>query len=180
MPKLDILELHPAGWETDPPGERFKHCTLDYCVGQVYTNWALFFKPPDAEKTRSVEVLKRGLMVTLSQCRRLCGYLEEHHDGGLCFHKRREDTVEFHVQWLDGPEDEGKYPTFDELESQHLVSGSLGGINTWCVAPMTYGEKPEAQPTNRPKGSSAFEASFIAGGLVFMMHHHHFANDVIG
>ncbi|MBE3043777.1 hypothetical protein IMZ48_14630, partial [Candidatus Bathyarchaeota archaeon] len=167
MPSLDILELHPAGWETDPPDEVFKLCTLDYCVGQVYTNWALFFKLPDAEKPKSVEVLKRGLEVTLSQCRQLCGYIEEYPDGGLCFHKRREDTVEFHVQWLDGPEDEGKYPTFDELESQHFVSGSLGDINTWCVAPMTYGEKPEAQPASRPKGS-AFKASFIAGGLVFM------------
>lgn len=179
MPKLEILELHPDGWETDPPEEVFKLSTLDYCVGQVYCNWALFFKIPDEEKPNTVEILKHGLEKTLSQCRQLCGYLEEHPDGGLCFRKERGNTVEFHVQWLDGPEDEGEYPTFEELEGQHFTSRSLGSMDTWCVAPMTYGEKPEAQPSSRPK-ASAFKASFIRGGLIFMMHHHHFANDVMG
>lgn len=181
MPKLEIFELHPTGWESDPSDEYFKLSTLDYCVGQVYTNYALFFKLPDAEKPRAVDVLRRGLEVTLSQCRQLVGRLEEHPDGsgGLCFHKRREDTVQFHVQWLDGPEDRGRYPSFEELERRHFVSKALGGMDTWCVSPMTYGEKPEAQPRNRPK-ASAFKASFIEGGLVFMMHHHHYGNDVMG
>ncbi|KAI1375120.1 transferase family-domain-containing protein [Hypoxylon crocopeplum] len=175
----EIHELHPIGWESDTSDEFFKLCTLDYCVAQVYTNWALFFKLSDADKPKTIPVLKRALEVTLSQCRQLCGVLEEHPDGGLCFHKKKEDTVEFHVQWLDGPEDEGKYPSFDELEKRHFVSQALGDIETWCVAPMTYGEKPVAQPESNPK-CSAFKANFIHGGLVFMMHHHHYANDIMG
>lgn len=167
------------GWESDPADEFFKLSTLDYCVGQVYTNYALFFKLSDAEKPKAVSVLKLGLEVTLSQCRQLCGRIEEHADGGLCFHKKRDDTVQFHVQWLDGPEDAGKYPSFEELEKRHFVSQSLGKMDTWCVPPMTYGEKPEAQPASNPK-ASAFKASFIPGGLVFMMHHHHYGNDVMG
>lgn len=181
MPKQEVFELHPAGWESDPADEYFKLSTLDYCVGQVYTNYALFFKLPDAEKPKAVEVLRKGLEITLSQCRQLVGHLEEHPDGsgGLCFHKRKNDTVQFHVQWLDGPEDKGKYPSFEELEKRHFVSQTLGSMDTWCVPPMTYGEKPEAQPKSIPK-ASAFKASFIEGGLVFMMHHHHYGNDIMG
>lgn len=41
------------------------------------------------------------------------------------------------------------------------------------------GEKPEAQLDNHPK-VAAFKATFIRGGLVLMMHHHHTANDVMG
>lgn len=181
MPKQEVFELHPTGWESDPSDEYFKLSTLDYCVGQVYTNYALFFKLPDADKPKAVDVLRKGLEITLSQCRQLVGRLEEHPDGsgGLCFHKRKDDTVQLHVQWLDGPEDEGKYPTFEELEGRHFVSQSLGAMETWCVPPMTYGEKPEAEPKSNPK-ASAFKASFIRGGLIFMMHHHHYANDIMG
>lgn len=181
MVKQEIYKLHPTGWESDPADEYFKLSTLDYCVGQVYTNYALFFKLPDTQKPTVIPVLKHGLEVTLSQCRQLCGVLENHPDGGggLCFHKKKESTVEFHVQWLDGPEDEGLYPSFKELEERHFVSQALGDINTWSVPPMTYGEKPEAQPESHPKGS-AFKVSFIRGGAVFMMHHHHYCNDIMG
>lgn len=179
MGKQEIYDLRPTGWESDPPDEYFKLSTLDYCVGQVYTNYALFFKLADTEKPKTIPVLKHGLEVTLSQCRQLCGVLEEHRAGGLCFHKKKQSTVEFHVQWLDGPEDEGKYPSFEELEERHFASQALGDINTWSVAPMTYGEKPEAQPASSPKGS-AFKMSFIRGGAIFMMHHHHYCNDIMG
>lgn len=181
MGTQEIYKLHPTGWESDPADEYFKLSTLDYCVGQVYTNYALFFKLPDTQKPTVIPVLKHGLEVTLSQCRQLCGVLENHPDGGggLCFHKKKESTVEFHVQWLDGPEDEGLYPSFKELEERHFVSQALGDINTWSVPPMTYGEKPEAQPESHPKGS-AFKVSFIRGGAVFMMHHHHYCNDIMG
>ncbi|OJJ04313.1 hypothetical protein ASPVEDRAFT_136175 [Aspergillus versicolor CBS 583.65] len=181
MVKQEIYKLRPTGWESDPEDEYFKLSTLDYCVGQVYTNYALFFKLPDIEKPQIIPVLKNGLEVTLSQCRQLCGVLEEHPDGtgGLCFHKKKESTVEFHVQWLDGPEDEGLYPSFKELEERHFVSQALGDVNTWSVPPMTYGEKPEAQPESHPKGS-AFKVSFIRGGAIFMMHHHHYCNDIMG
>ncbi|KAI1384385.1 uncharacterized protein F4822DRAFT_414984 [Hypoxylon trugodes] len=180
MPKSQVFDVYPKGWEKDPANEYIKLAPLDYCVGQVYTNWALFFKLSDSDDRNAIiENLKRGLEVTLSQCRQLCGYVEAHPEGGFCFHKKKESTVEFHVQWLDGPEDEGKYPTFADLEERHFTTQSLGNLDTWCVAPMTYGEKPESQPTSNPK-ASAFKASIIRGGIVFMMHHHHYCNDING
>ncbi|BCR84759.1 uncharacterized protein ACHE_20217A [Aspergillus chevalieri] len=44
---------------------------------------------------------------------------------------------------------------------------------------MTYGEKAE-EHSNRSPGVAAYQANFIRGGLVFTMHHHHYANDVMG
>ncbi|KAK3685294.1 hypothetical protein B0T22DRAFT_517314 [Podospora appendiculata] len=181
MPGNEVFELHPTGWESDPSDEYFKLSTLDYCAPQVYNNYALFFKLSDTVKPQIVPVLKRGLETTLSQCRQLCGVLETHPEGGLCLHKRGESAVPFHVQWLDSPEadSEDKYPSFDDLEKRHFVSQALGDLNTWSVAPMTYGDKPEAQPASKPR-VAAFKASFIRGGLVFMMHHLHCVNDVMG
>ena len=180
MPQKEVFMIRPKGWENDPADEYLKLGLLDYCVGQLYTNWGLFFKLPDSvDRKAIVDTLRRGLEVTLSQCRQLCGYLEPHPDGGLCFHKKRDSAIEFHVQWLDGPEDTGKYPTFDDLEKGGFTTLSLGNLDTWCIAPMTYGEKPEAEPKNNPK-VSAFKLSFIRGGMLFMMHHHHYANDING
>ncbi|EXF86399.1 hypothetical protein CFIO01_00096 [Colletotrichum fioriniae PJ7] len=199
-PKVDVYNLHPTGWESDPEDEYHRLCTLDYCSGTIYCAYALFFKlDPGADKHRIVEVLKQGLEITLSQCRRLCGTLREDPDGGsgLCFHKRRGDTVEFHVQWLDGSnnshgddhgegdddddDDDGEYPSYADFERQHFSTRAFGpDLNLWCVPPMTPAEKPSNRPENNPKAAS-FKASFIPGdGLVLMMMHHHLANDVNG
>ncbi|KAF7536761.1 hypothetical protein G7054_g4301 [Neopestalotiopsis clavispora] len=180
MPKQHIIDVRPRGWETDPEDEFLNLAPLDYCTAQTYLNWMLFFKLPDtADGDAIVDTIKRGLEVTLSQCRQLCGNIEEHPDGYFCFHKKRESTVELHVQWLDGAADEGKYPTFDDLEKGNFNGQALGNLDIWSVAPMTYGEKPEAEPRNKPK-VSAFKISFVRGGMVFMMQNHHYANDVNG
>lgn len=84
-------------------------------------------------------------------------------EGGHSFVKRKGSTVQYVVQYLDGPEDQGKLP---ELEKAHFVSKVLGDLDTYSVAPMTYGEKPEAMLDNGPK-VAAFKASFIRGGLIF-------------
>ena len=39
--------------------------------------------------------------------------------------------------------------------------------------------KPEAEPRSNPK-VSAFKLSFVHGGMVLIMHHHHYANDING
>ncbi|KAL2170477.1 hypothetical protein VTG60DRAFT_4857 [Thermothelomyces hinnuleus] len=65
------------------------------------------------------------------------------------------------------------------MERTNYSAVTLGDLETWSVPPMTYGEKAEAHPDNRPV-VSAFKANFVRGGLVFNMHHHHYANDVMG
>ncbi|KAK4109019.1 hypothetical protein N656DRAFT_783689 [Canariomyces notabilis] len=67
----------------------------------------------------------------------------------------------------------------EDIERTNYSAVTLGDLDTWSVPPMTYGEKAEAHPDNRPV-VSAFKANFVRGGLVFNMHHHHYANDVMG
>lgn len=44
---------------------------------------------------------------------------------------------------------------------------------------MTCGPKPEAHPDNRPAISS-FKANFIDGGLILIIHGHHYSNGITG
>ncbi|CAJ0545167.1 Ff.00g086400.m01.CDS01 [Fusarium sp. VM40] len=179
MPKERIYHLHPTGWENDPEEERFRVTTLDYLTVCTYNNYALFFKLNDADKERVVEVLKAGLERTLAQARHYCGIIEKDSDGGHSFTRKKDSTVDFIVQWLDTPEDANKYPSLEDVEKTNFSAVTLGNLEAWSVPPMTYGEKPEAHPDNSPV-VSAFKANFVRGGLVFNMHHHHYANDVMG
>ncbi|GKT87063.1 acyl transferase [Colletotrichum tofieldiae] len=97
MPKEEVYDLHPYGWENDPEVERSRVSTLDYLTVLSYNHYAIFFRLEDAEKPRVVETLKAGLEKTLAQ-------------------------------------------------------------------PIT----------------SAFKANFVRGGLVFSIHSHHYAADVMG
>ncbi|RSM05541.1 hypothetical protein CDV31_009532 [Fusarium ambrosium] len=177
MPRQQVYYLHPFGWENDPDEERFPVSTLDYLTACTYNNYALFFRLDDADKPRAVEVLKAGLERTLSQARHYCGTIEKEPVGGHSFVKKKDSTVRFIVQWLDSPHH--TYPSFDEIEKRHFNAVALGDLELWSVPPMTYGEKPEADPNNHPV-ASAFKANFVRGGLVFHIHHHHYTNDVMG
>ena len=184
MPQTEIIHLRPLGWENDPEHEYQNVHLLDYCVAEVYTNYALIFKDPKtddlpAHRKRVVESFRKGLELTLSQLRNQCGVLEETPEGIVRFHKRKEDTVEFHVQYLDGPEDEGKYPSFEDLEAKHFSTAVMGNLDTWSIPSMTYGERPEATIAVSPK-VAAFKLSFIRGGMVFVMINHHKSNDILG
>ncbi|KAJ5914117.1 Transferase [Penicillium tannophilum] len=179
MPKEKLFYIHPSDWENDPEEERFKVSTLDYLTVCTYNNYALFFRLDDADKSRVADLLKAGLEKTLSQVRHICGTIEKDPTGGHSFVKKKNSTVQFVVQWLDCADDSDIYPSFDEIEKANFCTSALGDLNRWSVPPMTYGEKPEAHPDNSPV-VAAYKANFIRGGLVFIMHHHHYSNDVMG
>ncbi|KAE8153184.1 acyl transferase [Aspergillus avenaceus] len=174
-----LHNLHPHGWETSPDEERFKVSTLDYLTGLCYTHFAVYFRIPELEKPRVATVLKEGLERTLGQIGHLCGTIEKDADGGHSFVKRKDSTVQLVVQWLDTPEDSTTFPSIDDLEESGFAGLALGDFKHWRIEPMTYGEKPEAHPDCSPV-VSAFMANFIRGGLVFITHMHHYANDVMG
>jgi hypothetical protein len=50
MPRIEEIDLHPWGWETDPEEERFRLSTLDYLTTKTFTNMALFFKVEPSQK----------------------------------------------------------------------------------------------------------------------------------
>ncbi|KAK3368460.1 transferase family-domain-containing protein [Podospora didyma] len=179
MPVLEIFHLHPLGWENDPEEEKIPLSTLDYLPPFLYNNYVLFFKLDDEGKSRMAVLLRVGLERTLSQARHLCGTIEmDAGTGGHAFVRRRESTVEFHVQWLDSSPC-SHYPSFSELEAHNFSSRAMGDLGLWSVAPMTHGLKPEADIDNSP-AVSAFKANFVRGGLVFNMHVHHCSNDIMG
>lgn len=122
-------------------------------------------------------VLKEGLERTLSQTRHLVGTIEKDEGDTHSFVKRKDSTVKFVVQYLDSPED--GFPSFSEIEKAHFVATTLGDIKVLSNLPMTYGEKPEANPNANPVVAS-YKANFIPGGLIFNMHSHHYSNDVVG
>lgn len=179
MPKQEVYRLRSLGWESDPEEEKLKLSTLDYISVSTYNNYCLFFRLDDALKPRAVQVLKEGLERTLSQARHLVGRIERDPEGGYHILRNRDDTVEFHVQWLDAPEDAEKYPSIDDIQRTNFSTVTLGNLEQWSVLPMTYGERPEANIEALPI-VAAFKINFVRGGLTFHMHHHHFTNDVMG
>ncbi|KAL3432648.1 transferase family-domain-containing protein [Aspergillus tetrazonus] len=176
MPESQTYHLHPYGWEDDPEQERFKLSTLDYLSACTYNMYALFFRLDESLSSTAVDALKAGLERTLSQARHLCGTIEKDPDGGHSFTKKKDSTVKFVVQWVDK---DPAYPSIDEIEATHFSAVRLGDLKRWSVQPMTYGEKSEAHPDASP-AVAAYKANFVRGGLVFIMHHHHYANDVMG
>ncbi|KAM0542102.1 hypothetical protein ACHAPJ_012965 [Fusarium lateritium] len=138
---------------------------------------AIFFKLEDADKSKAVEILKKGLERTLAQVRHLVGTIERDGDGHHSIVRRKISTFQFVVQYLDSLEDE--FPSFDEIAEAHYLSPILGDINVLCNAPMTCGNKPEAHPDNSPIVASA-KVSFIPGGLILVLSTHHWTNGLNG
>jgi len=196
MPRVQEFQLHPFGWENDPEEERFKLSTIDYLTTTTWLPLTFFFKLEEADKRlglnwpiclgtkladsfirKTTAILKEGIERTLSQTRHWCGTVERDDDGHHSIVKRKCSTVKFVIQHLDSPDD--KFPSFSEIEKAHFVSSVLGDINVLCNAPMTCGHKPEAQPDSYPAISS-FKANFIPGGLILILHGHHYSNGITG
>ncbi|KAH9893055.1 hypothetical protein F4778DRAFT_795065 [Xylariomycetidae sp. FL2044] len=177
MSDTTVYEVRPTGWEADPEEERFKVSTIDRTPVCAYNHYVVFFRVGDAEKEKAVEILKQGLEKTLSQARYMCGTIERDPEGGHSFVKRRDTAVKLVVRKLDGPE--GKYPSVDEIEKAHFAAKALGDLNDWSIPSMTWGERPEADPDRSP-AIAAYQLNMARGGLVFSMHSHHYASDVMG
>ncbi|CAI6033840.1 unnamed protein product [Clonostachys chloroleuca] len=177
MPRIKEYQLHPTGWENDPEREEIKLCTLDYLTTMAYLNHALFFEVKEEEKAKVEIILKEGLERTLSQTRQMNGYVEPNNVGGYSIIKRKDDTVKFAVQYLDSPED--NFPSYSTIAKAHFTTAALGDVKVLCNASHVFGRTPEARAANRPALGS-FKATFIPGGLIFVIHHHHFTNGIDG
>ncbi|KAK6222668.1 hypothetical protein LQW54_000849 [Pestalotiopsis sp. IQ-011] len=174
MPSRQVFQLHPSGWEAGPNEERFKVSIIDRTPVTTYTQYVVYFRVDDADKDQAVDVLKAGLEKTLSQAKYFCATIEKDPEGGHSFVKKKDTTVKFVFQRLDLPEDE--YPSLDEVEAAYFSARSLGDANIWG---MTWGERPEADPDCSPV-VAAYQVNLIKGGIVFSMHCHHYAGDVMG
>lgn len=180
MPKQDVLHLRPLGWENDPEEERIKLSTIDPTTTCAYNHYVLYFRVDEATKCRAAGVLKLGLERTLSQARYLCGTIEKDPEGGLSFVKKRDTTVRLVLQHLDSPDDVEKYPSLDDIERAHFSCRSLGDLRLWSIPEMVWGEGNPAADAEKSPTTAAFQLNLAHGGLVFSMHSHHYASDVMG
>ncbi|TLS20738.1 uncharacterized protein PpBr36_10967 [Pyricularia pennisetigena] len=141
----------------------------------AYTNYAVFFRLGDEEKCRAVQLLGSGLERTLAQTRHLCGTIEKDVQGGYSFVKRRESSVQVVIHNMDP---NAGNPTLDDLEKGHFGGESMKDVKLWSIPRMTWGERPEADPENRP-AVSAYQINLCVGGLVLVVQAHHYALDAM-
>ncbi|KAI6348248.1 hypothetical protein MCOR25_010829 [Pyricularia grisea] len=172
-----IFKLRPFGGENDQDEERIHATIFDYTVPMSYNAWAIYFKLDDqTSRPKVVEVLKTGLERTISQCRQLVGRFETNlDDDGYSFVKRKDDTVDFIVEYWD----DANVPSLDEIQKAHFASSILGDVGRFCAPGMECGQRPACHPENKPV-LCAFKANFIQGGLIFVMNHLHYCQDVMG
>ncbi|KAI6516271.1 hypothetical protein MCOR05_011715 [Pyricularia oryzae] len=172
---MKVLHLRPLGWESDPEEERFSLSTIDTMTSCAYNNYAVFFRLGDEEKCRAVQLLESGLERTLAQARHLCGTIEKDVQGGYSFVKRRESSVQVVIHDMDP---NAGNPTLDGLEKGHFGGESKKDVKLWSIPRMTWGERPEADPENRP-AVSAYQINLCVGGLVLVVQAHHYALDAM-
>lgn len=66
------------------------------------------------------------------------------------------------------------------MERAHFSCRSLGDLKRWSIPEMVWGDgNPAADVDNSPT-TAAYQLNFVRGGLVFSMHSHHYASDVMG
>jgi hypothetical protein len=107
---------------SDSGEELYKLTALDYLTACAHNNYTLLFRLDDAHTEKPAAAL----------------------DGGL------ERTLKQGCQYIDTIQKVAEYPSVDEIEQITNNTLTLGDLNTWSVAPMTYGEKLEAHLDNRP------------------------------
>jgi hypothetical protein len=177
MPKTEEHHIRPKGWENDPEEERLRFSSFDYLSACTYNCYAIYFKLEDEDRAIAIELLKKGLEVTLSQCRQLVGVIEKNPDNDdHSYVKKRDSTVKFVVKYFTA---EDNVPSLSFIEHSHFVSSTLGDLNQFAVGGMSYGERPECLPSASPV-LSAYQANFIPGGLAFVTNIHHYCNDIKG
>ncbi|CAN8104198.1 unnamed protein product [Discula destructiva] len=173
-----VIRLHPLGWENDAEEERFKLSVIDSTPCAAYNHYVLFFRLDDSKKGEAVPTLIKALEVVLSQARFMCGTIERDPEGGHSFVKKRTSTVKLVVRHLDAPR--GGL-SLSEIEGFHFGCHALGPLELLSPEPyMVWGEGSSAADPDCSPIVSAFQVTFIRGGMLFGMHSHHWASDLKG
>ncbi|KAL5884461.1 hypothetical protein ACKVWC_003428 [Pyricularia oryzae] len=101
--------------------------------------------------------------------------MEKDEQGRYSFVQKRESRVQVVIHDMDP---NAGIPTLDDIEQGYFGGKTLKDISLWSIPTMTWGERPEANPDNRP-AVSAFQINLCAGGLVLVVQVHHYALDAI-
>ncbi|KAE9364957.1 hypothetical protein N431DRAFT_352846 [Stipitochalara longipes BDJ] len=172
MGRKETFSLQPLGLENFAE-EWFRLSALDIVIPPNYNTYAIIFKLDRTEEAVIVETFKRGIEATLAQCRHMVGTVERNEYGDYSIVKKRDSTVKFVVQWLNGPEDD--YPSYSDLESADFTCAALGDPEILGIEGMPKACHPDNSPV-----MVGFQLNFIREGLIFTIHVHHFGLDMMG
>lgn len=169
------IRIRPTGWESAPEEEQFVISDMDHTMPKIYVQIVEVFKlPPDAEKSRIVDNMVKGLEYTLSQFPILAGNLKmDAENGRLWVTKKRESSVGLSVR--DVAE---SFPSYEELERSDFPAVSFKGH---MLLPKAVTEKQLFSPLGDNQDDdtiiSTFQINFIKGGLILGVAIHHNCSD---
>jgi hypothetical protein len=169
------IRVRPTGWESAPEEEQFVISDMDHTMPKIYVQIVEVFKlARDAEKSRIVDDMVKGLEYTLSQFPILTGNLKmDAENGRLWVTKKRESSVGLSVR--DVAESS---PTYEELERSDFPAASFKGH---VLLPKAVTEKQLFSPLGDNQKDnlmiSTFQINFIKGGLILGVAIHHNCSD---
>lgn len=135
--------VHPLGWDDDssPKTETFPVCSIGHVMFKVYILISEVFPlPPDADKESIVSSITSGLEFTLSKLPVLTGELNVSPETGrISVTRDRDSTLSLHVNYL---EDEGQFPTYQELEALDVSDNTLSLENLPLFVFLNSCKKP--------------------------------------
>ncbi|KAI0393197.1 transferase family-domain-containing protein [Xylariaceae sp. FL0594] len=172
---METHHIRPEG-PSASTAEAFRLSTLDHTVTHNYCTWALFFKLGDADTVeRITEGFRHALALTLGQCRHYVGKIEKNAQRGeFSIVKSADSTVRLDVRRLD---DHSHYPSFADLEKVDFSARSLGDLAALlAIEGMTM--SCGAYPSHVGRDVSAFQLTFVRGGVIFTIHQHHLVGDI--
>ncbi|TLD04262.1 uncharacterized protein PgNI_12098 [Pyricularia grisea] len=146
----EIIYFQPLGRELTLIKKQFKLFTINTIPNCVYTNYAIFFRFRDKDKSRAVELLKSGLMYTFAQ-----------------------SIVQVVIYNMDP---NAGIPTLDNIEKGHFGGETLKDIS---IPTIIWGEGPKANPNSSPT-VSAYQINRYTGGLVLVVQVHYYALNTVG
>lgn len=180
MGRKEIYQLRPSNYTNLPESESVPLSTNDYATAPNFLQFGLYFSvPDDGDRANVVNSLKISLEETLSQCRHLTGTIQSNGNRDYSIVTRKEDTVKFVIHWLDTSEDGGShFPSYVHLEKNDFTSATIDDLTELWLEEIASGAaspSPDSSPL-----VLGIQANLIPGGLVLVIHYHHWALDFTG
>ncbi|GAD98959.1 hypothetical protein NECHADRAFT_46286 [Paecilomyces variotii No. 5] len=180
MGRKEVYRLKPSNYTDLPESESIPLSTNDYATAPNFLQFGLYFSiPDDGDRANVMNSLKASLEETLNQCRHLTGTIQSNENGDYSIVIRNEDTVKFVIHWLDRSEDgSANFPSYADLEKSDFASATIGDVTAlWLeeIASGAVSPSPDSNPL-----LLGVQANLISGGLVLVIHYHHWALDFTG
>lgn len=177
---MDDKEIRVRPLGGDPGADRFELSDMDHTMPKIYVQISEIFElPPDTNPSHIVESLSNGLAFALGQYPILAGVLRmDATNGRMWVTKKGDSTVGLFVKDASNSGN-NDLPSFAYLESNDFPVQLIDGHK---VLPKIVTEKQLFSPLGENADDdatiiSAFQVTFIEGGLILAAAIHHNCSD---